>query len=405
MVAARRAQCPKHCASDMWTATTAMGLRVATRPRRRGEVRERESRPARTPPPPGVQTQNPTPKTHRGCSRRQTLAAFTLIAAGSAQKSTAATPGCNIDPLPPVDVAAVLEQARYLYGSGRLDEAETTLVSAIAFVSSSLFSPGCLSGDVSTAPLTLEPASAASAAPLLKLLGDIRVDAFRYDDAIAAYDAAIEAGGAEASGGAFFGRANASEGKALVAEREGDRATADGLYGRAVDDYTRCLQMNPPASGTNASGTVSSTASNSTAVVAFERAQARRALRQWTDAKADYETASRFFLAGKDKKRADIAAAQGAFAAFEAGDTSYTIKVLETLARRLYSSDVRAALAAAYWREGDGISRAKAENAWLDLCELRDAKCGKYTDTKWLVEYRKWTPALAEAMQDFLMMR
>ena len=74
----------------------------------------------------------------------------------------------------------------------------------------------------------------------------------------------------------------------------------------------------------------------------------------------------------------------------------------ETLARQLYSSDVRAALVATYWRAGDA---AKAEDTWLDLCQIDDAQCGKYGDKGWLLSYRKWTPGLADAMLDFLKLR
>lgn len=288
----------------------------------------------------------------------------------------------------------MLDQARGLYGTGRLEEAEAALVTAISLVS------GCVAVGAS-APLSLEPAAAASAAPLLKLLGDVRVDAFRYDDAVAAYGAAIEAGGASA-GGALFGRANAFEGQALAASRGGDAAAADALYAAAVRDYTACLESYLEKNEEERDGRKPSESSSSAPIVVFERAQALRAARRWREARADYENASALFLAAKDKKRADIAAAQAAFAAFEEGDSAYAIKSLETLARRLYSSDVRAALAAAYYRSGDA---ARAEDAWLGLCELRDAQCGKYNDTEWLLEYRRWTPALARAMQDFLAMR
>ena len=86
----------------------------------------------------------------------------------------------------------------------------------------------------------------------------------------------------------------------------------------------------------------------------------------------------------------------------ESGDVPSATARLETLARQLYSSDVRAALAATYWRAGDA---AKAEDTWLDLCQIEDAQCGKYTDKEWLTSYRKWTPGLADAMQDFLKLR
>ena len=295
-----------------------------------------------------------------------------------------------------MDVAAVLEQARGLYGTGRLEEAEAVLVTAISLVS------GCVAVGAPAPLSALEPAAAASASPLLNLLGDVRVDAFRYDDAVDAYGAAIDAGGAS-TGGALFGRANAFEGKALTASRGGDADAADAAYAAAVRDYTACLALDAaPVSGGETLTRASEPAPSTASIVTFERAQALRALRRWPEARADYERASTLFLAGKDKKRADIAAAQAAFAAFEEGDVAYATRALETLARRLYSSDVRAALAAAYYRGGDA---ARAEDAWLGLCELRDAMCGKYSDAKWLVEYRRWTPGLANAMQDFLAMR
>ena len=92
----------------------------------------------------------------------------------------------------------------------------------------------------------------------------------------------------------------------------------------------------------------------------------------------------------------------GTFATFEAGDLTRARARLETLGRRLYSSDVRAALVACYWRMGEG---ALAEDAWLKLCEMKNSRCGKYGDRDWLVSYRRWTPGLADAMEDFLALR
>ena len=116
----------------------------------------------------------------------------------------------------------------------------------------------------------------------------------------------------------------------------------------------------------------------------------------------DYDAAADAFTANRQKREAKIAEAQAAFAKFESGDVPSATARLETLARQLYSSDVRAALAATYWRAGDA---AKAEDTWLDLCQIEDAQCGKYTDKEWLMSYRKWTPGLADAMQDFLKLR
>ena len=371
--------------SPRWDTERRTGARVLHPPPR--------SRPPQPQTPPSETSGSATERASR---RRALAAAFALVAAGHSRGAAAAPPGCDLDPPAPVDVAAVLEQARGLYGTGRLEEAEAVLVTAISLVS------GCVAVGAPAPLSALEPAAAASASPLLKLLGDVRVDAFRYDDAVDAYGAAIDAGGAS-TGGALFGRANAFEGKALTASRGGDADAADAAYAAAVRDYTACLALDAaPVSGGETLTRASEPAPSTASIVTFERAQALRALRRWPEARADYERASTLFLAGKDKKRADIAAAQAAFAAFEEGDVAYATRALETLARRLYSSDVRAALAAAYYRGGDA---ARAEDAWLGLCELRDAMCGKYSDAKWLVEYRRWTPGLANAMQDFLAMR
>ena len=58
-----------------------------------------------------------------------------------------------------------------------------------------------------------------------------------------------------------------------------------------------------------------------------------------------------------EKIRRRVGAAQAAFATFEAGDLTRARARLETLGRRLYSSDVRAALVACYWRMGRGLWR------------------------------------------------
>jgi tetratricopeptide (TPR) repeat protein len=208
-----------------------------------------------------------------------------------------------------------------------------------------------------------------------KLLGDVRVDAYRWNDAVAAYDSSLSVSpNGTSAPGALFGRANAKEG------------LKD--YAGAVDDYGKCLELRP--TGADA------------ATPRFERAQALKELGRWDEAVVDYDAAADLFNANRQKREAKISAAQAGFATFEAGDLQGATSRLETLARQLYSSDVRAALVATYWRGGDA---AKAEDTWLDLCQIDDAQCGKYGDKGWLLSYRKWTPGLADAMQDFLKLR
>ena len=166
------------------------------------------------------------------------------------------------------------------------------------------------------------------------------MDALRYARAVEAYDAALDADPAGPSApGAHFGRANAFEGLASEARAEAEaeadaevEADADAesrrLYALAVDDYSRCVALAPEA------------AEVSTAY--FERAQAERALGRWKDAREDYDAAATLFLARREKKFADVSDAQAAFATFETGDLTRARARLETLGRRLSSSDVPA---------------------------------------------------------------
>ena len=264
--------------------------------------------------------------------------------------------------------ADALADARELYGAGGLEDAEAVLERAVAVADD-------------------RDLEASSKAALLKLLGDVRVDAYAYERAMRAYDAALEADprGASASG-AHFGRANALEGLAAAA--------ATALYESAIDDYGACLELAKPDSA-------------GPAVPLFERAQAYKRLERWDDARRDYAAAAVAFADARARKEQKIAEAQAAFATFETGDVAAARRQLETLSRQLYSSDVRAALVACYWVAGDA---ARAEDLWLSLCEMDASRCGnrresEYADAGWLLERRKWTPGLAAGMGDFLALR
>lgn len=328
--------------------------------------------PRRRRPPKPSPSRAPPPEISVGIvpGRRAILGGFLSGLLARTSPPASASASCARDP---PDIAAALALARELYGDGRLDEADLLLTTAAS----------CSRTD----PIAPE-STRASSAPLLKLLGDVRVDALRYARAVEAYDAALEADPAGPSApGAHFGRANAFEG--LASEAEGDaNGESRRLYALAVDDYSRCLELAPEA--------------DEVSTTYFERAQAERALGRWKDAREDYDAAATRFLARREKKFADVSDAQAAFATFEAGDLTRARARLETLGRRLYSSDVRAALVACYWRMGEG---ALAEDAWLKLCEMKNSRCGKYGDRDWLVSYRRWTPGLADAMEDFLALR
>eukprot|EP00747_Dinoflagellata_sp_TGD_P104236 gnl/TRDRNA2_/TRDRNA2_169197_c0_seq1.p1 gnl/TRDRNA2_/TRDRNA2_169197_c0~~gnl/TRDRNA2_/TRDRNA2_169197_c0_seq1.p1 ORF type:complete len:411 (-),score=66.59 gnl/TRDRNA2_/TRDRNA2_169197_c0_seq1:96-1328(-) len=250
-----------------------------------------------------------------------------------------------------------LTQARELYGAGRLQEAETFLER----VASCIAEDGMLG-------------SGRARAALLKLLGDVRVDKFEFERAIPAYTSALEAVPNESDNpiapGAYFGRANA---------REGLRQ-----YTAAIDDYTASLALKVDV------------------MPLFERAQALKEERRWAEAVKDYTAAANLFNGARKKREAKIAEAQAAFAQFELGEVAAACGALQTLSRQLYSSDVRAALAACYWRLNE---KALAEDTWLDACAMDSAMCRRYPDKEWLLSYRKWTPRLADSMSDFLALR
>ncbi len=73
------------------------------------------------------------------------------------------------------------------------------------------------------------------------------------------------------------------------------------------------------------------------------------------------------------------------------------------IARRAPGSvDVRAALAAIYWSQGQ---TAAAEAEWQFACDNITAGCSKYQDDDWLSRIRRWPPVMVGKMADFLAFR
>ena len=214
--------------------------------------------PRRRRPPKPSPSRAPPPRISVGIvpGRRAILGGFLSGLLARTSPPASASASCARDP---PDIAAALALARELYGDGRLDEADLLLTTAASCSRTDPIAPR---------------STRASSAPLLKLLGDVRVDALRYARAVEAYDAALEADPAGPSApGAHFGRANAFEG--LASEAEGDaNGESRRLYALAVDDYSRCLELAPEA--------------DEVSTTYFERAQAERALGRWKDAREDY---------------------------------------------------------------------------------------------------------------------
>ena len=61
--------------------------------------------------------------------------------------------------------------------------------------------------------------------------------------------------------------------------------------------------------------------------------------------------------------------------------------------------DMRAALAALYWRQG---RESAAESEWNFACQSISAGCSKYQDQEWLATIRRWPPVMRAHLRAFL---
>ena len=66
------------------------------------------------------------------------------------------------------------------------------------------------------------------------------------------------------------------------------------------------------------------------------------------------------------------------------------------------SVDMRAAAAALAWASGDA---AAAEESWNYACDRITTSCARFRDAAWVRDVRRWPPAPAAALADFLARR
>ncbi|PSC74586.1 Tetratricopeptide repeat [Micractinium conductrix] len=98
-----------------------------------------------------------------------------------------------------------------------------------------------------------------------------------------------------------------------------------------------------------------------------------------------------------------FAASNAALMLAQLGDEEGAMHEMEGVARRAPGSvDMRAALAALYWRRGD---EARAESEWEFACNSITTGCTKYTDSDWLLRIRRWPPIMVEYLSNFLKLR
>ena len=120
---------------------------------------------------------------------------------------------------------------------------------------------------------------------------------------------------------------------------------------------------------------------------------AKAGLGEWEAAIADY------------KKSAEIAPnfafarANYALALYETGQTDKAIREMRNIVRK-YSqfADMRAALTAAYWAQGQ---IGEAESNWVSAVALD----GRYKDINWVANIRRWPPSMVAALDKFLKLK
>lgn len=141
----------------------------------------------------------------------------------------------------------------------------------------------------------------------------------------------------------------------------------------AIADYNQVLALDPNEAG----------AYNN-------RGNAKAGLGDWAEAITDYRQA-----ADLDPEFA-LARVNYGLAQYQVGDSQGAIKTLRSVVRRYPNfADARAALTAALWVGGQW---GEAESHWVAVSGLDQ----RYKDMDWIRTLRRWPPAAADALAQFL---
>ncbi len=120
------------------------------------------------------------------------------------------------------------------------------------------------------------------------------------------------------------------------------------------------------------------------------RGNAKAGQEKWQEALSDYDRA--FAIAP------DFALARGnaSLVTYQLGNRQEAIRQMRNLVRKYpMFSDMRAALTAALWVEGN---QGEAESNWVAAVGLNN----RYQDLDWVKNMRRWPPAMVEALENFL---
>ncbi|MCC0176353.1 tetratricopeptide repeat protein [Waterburya agarophytonicola K14] len=187
--------------------------------------------------------------------------------------------------------------------------------------------------------------------------GNVRIGQYKLTEAIADFDRSIEI--APLYPDAYLNRGIAYEGKKQ--------------WDQAIADYNRVLKITPQDP-----------------VALNNRGNAKAGQENWQDALTDYQQAADL------APTFPLARGNASLVMYQMGDLSEAIRNMRNLVRKypMYS-DMRAALAAALWVEGQ---QGEAESNWVAAVGLDS----RYQDLDWIANIRRWPPKMVDALEKFL---
>lgn len=155
-----------------------------------------------------------------------------------------------------------------------------------------------------------------------------------------------------------------------------NRGTAlEGLqqWDAAIADYNHVLELEP-----------------NDAAAYNNRGNAKSGAGHWQEALVDFQHATHL------NPGFAMARANGALALYQLGQSEEALRQFRTLVRKYPQfADMRAALAAALWAQGQ---RGEAESQWVAVVGLDS----RYRNLEWVETIRRWPPAMASALAQFL---
>lgn len=187
--------------------------------------------------------------------------------------------------------------------------------------------------------------------------GNVRIGQYRLSEAIADFNQSIAI--APEYPDAYLNRGIAYEGK-----KE---------WSKAIADYNHVLEITPEDP-----------------VALNNRGNAKAGQEKWQEALLDYQKAADI------APNFPMARGNASLVIYQIGDRQEAIRNMRNLVRKypMYS-DMRAALAAALWAEGQ---QGEAESNWVAAVGLDS----RYQDLEWIRNIRRWPPEMINSLEKFL---